>query len=460
MLPLESGYYLKALACVSAITDKNGEKVSVITETFINKSHFLTIMEDILKRWNLWWETRAVPKTSLGIKRETILQEIMPFLKAKEILCLVGVRRSGKSTIMFQLIGELLAGNVNPANIMYFNLDEPLETKNYEVLEKIFKTFVELNNPKGRKYIFLDEIQNIELWEKWLKKYYDLYGEDIKFIITGSNSSLLSDKLARLLTGRMFTKTIFPLSFKEYLMFNKIYIENIQKEVIMHHLNTYLQKGGFPEVVLEHDEEVNKKRLAEYFNSILLRDIIQSRNIRESAKLIELSIFSVTNISSLFSYNKISKSIGLKVDTVKEYLSYLEEAFLIFQSKFFSYSLKESIFILKPRKIYAIDNGLRNAVSFRFSKDYGKLAENLVFIELKRRGADVCYWKENGEIDFIVKDKNLTAINVTYADEINEREISSLNEFKKAKRRIIITKNLSKKEKGIEFVPLWKWLLE
>ncbi|MBA3064440.1 ATP-binding protein, partial [Candidatus Woesearchaeota archaeon] len=269
--------------------------------------------------------------------------------------------------------------------------------------------------------------------------------------------------------GRILTKMVFPLAFKEFLTFNKFELKDIdiQKQEIKHYFLDYLNKGGFPEVVLETDDYINNLRLKEYYDGILLRDIVQPRNIREVSKIMDLSNYCMTNTSALISYNNISKITGLNITTLKEYLLFLESAYLIFQLKFFSYSLKESIAIQKPRKIYCIDNGLRNSVSFKFSKDDGKLAENLTFIELKRRNKEIYYWNGKREVDFIIKnkDQSLTAINVSYTNEIDEREIKGLEEFKakfksKVKRCILLTNSLSKKEKNIEFIPLWKYLLE
>jgi len=425
-------------------------------------------MIEKLKHWNEWWIENNVYKNKLGIKREGFLSEIFKMIKVKEISVLSGVRRSGKSTLVFQLI-DLLIKEVNPKNILYFNFDETLEYKDNRALDLVYNTFLELNNPKGKKYVFFDEIQNIVGWEKWIKKNYDLYGSEIKFVLTGSNNSMLYDNLSKLLTGRILTKMVFPLAFKEFLTFNKFELKDIdiQKQEIKHYFLDYLNKGGFPEVVLETDDYINNLRLKEYYDGILLRDIVQPRNIRDVSKIMDLSNYCMTNTSALISYNNISKITGLNITTLKEYLLFLESAYLIFQLKFFSYSLKESIAIQKPRKIYCIDNGLRNSVSFKFSKDDGKLAENLTFIELKRRNKEIYYWNGKREVDFIIKnkDQSLTAINVSYTNEIDEREIKGLEEFKakfksKVKRCILLTNSLSKKEKNIEFIPLWKYLLE
>jgi predicted AAA+ superfamily ATPase len=351
---------------------------------------------------------------------------------------------------------------------LYFNLDEPFEDKSIGILDSIFENYIEINNPSGRKYIFLDEIQNIENWETWLKKYYDLYDAGIKFIITGSNSTMLSDKLSTLLTGRIISKTVYPLSFTEYLGFVEFELTDadVQRSEVIHHFLNYLNSGGFPEVVLEDDADINLMRLNEYFDSILLRDIIVSKKIRESSKLIDLANYSLTNISARLSYMKMSKAIGLSVGSIKEYLLYLEQAYLIYQLNFFSYSLKISLAIQKPRKIYCIDNGLRNAASFKFSSDEGKLAENSIFIELKRRNLDVYYWKGRREVDFVVKrrDNMLMGVNVTYTEVIDEREIKALLEFKenfgeRVSELILLTRNVERSEDGITYIPIWKWLL-
>jgi len=425
-------------------------------------------MKEIIKRWNPWWLYGRVPESKTRITRPETLGRIAKLMNIKEIICITGVRRCGKSTVLYQLIDHLIEDGVNPTNILYFNLDEPFEDKSINILDSIFENYIEINNPAGQKYIFLDEIQNIENWETWLKKYYDLYDTGIKFVITGSNSTMLSDKLSTLLTGRIISKTVYPLSFTEYLAFVEFELKDVdvQRSEAIHHFLNYLHSGGFPEVVMEDDADINLMRLNEYFDSIMLRDIIVSKKIRESSKLIDLANYSLTNISAMLSYMKISKAIGLSVGSIKEYLLYLEQAYLIYQLNFFSYSLKTSLAIQKPRKIYCIDNGLRNAVSFKFSSDEGKLAENSIFIELKRRSLDVYYWKGRREVDFVVKrrDNTLMGVNVTYTEVIDERDIKALLEFKenfreKVSELILLTRNVERSEGGITYIPIWKWLL-
>ena len=425
-------------------------------------------MKQLMKMWNPWWVEGEVSASRKRISRPDTLEKILKILDIREIVCITGVRRCGKSTVMYQAVDHLIEKGVAPENILYFNLDEPFEDKSLGLLDRIFNEYIELHAPKGRKYLFLDEIQNIENWEQWVKKYYDLYGEEVKFVLTGSNSTMLSDRLSTLLTGRIITQHVFPLSFKEFLDFTGFEIKDTdsQRNEILHHFNNYLFKGSFPEVVLEEDNEINHMRLTEYFNSILLRDIVAGRKIRESSKLIELANYSLSNVSTLMSYSKISKATGLSINSLKEYLFYMEQAYLIYQLNFFSYPVKNSVSAQMPRKIYCIDNGLRNAAAFTFSEDEGRLAENLAFLELKRRKAELFYWKEKREVDFVVKNRDgtLTGINCTYTDNVRAGETSALLEFKehfgeKVSELVLLTKNLEKEEEGIRYLPIWKMVL-
>jgi len=422
---------------------------------------------ETLKKWNPWWVYGSVPRERSGIVREELIDGLSHLVKAKEIVSITGVRRGGKSTILYQMIDALLSEKIPAKNILYFNFDEPMSENGVHVLDIVYNAFLELNNPQGRQYLFLDEIQNVREWERWVKTQYDLKGEKVKFFVTGSNTSMLSDSLAKLLTGRMLSQEVYPLSFKEYLIFNRVELMDIdlQREEIKHYLMKYLEEGGFPEAVLDKNSELNRQRLREYFNSILFRDIVATREIKEGAKLGELSQYVATNIAGIFSYNKISKTINLNINTLKEYLYYLQQAYLVFQVNHFSYSLKESLAIQKPKKMYFIDNGMRNSIAARFTQDEGKLAENVVFLELKRRGYEIYFWKGKNEVDFITKDQrsNLQAINVTYGTTTEAREKKGLSEFKENFQKsdtLLITRGEEKTEEGIKYIPLWKWLLQ
>jgi uncharacterized protein len=421
--------------------------------------------KDILKIWNPWWVYNKIDFSKSKINRE-ITQELIKFLEVREIIILKGIRRSGKSTIIYQLIDYLLKKGVFSKNIFYFNFDQPLMDSSISSLEDLIKNYWQLNNPKGKVYFFLDEIQNISYWEKWIKKEFDLREKEVKFVITGSNNSLLSNKISTSLTGRTLSINIVPLSFKEFLDFNNFTINDIDldKLQILHYLDVFLKKGGFPEVVLENNFEINKKRLLEYFENILLRDIIVLKKITETKKLKELAYYLITNCSSKITYSKLSQTFQLSKATIKEYISYICQSFLIYEINFYSYSLKNSLSIQKPKKIYAVDNGLREAIAFKFWDDNSKLVENLVFIDLLRRENSISYWFSKNEIDFVVSIKNkLILINVCYADVIPERETKGFFDFEKEHKnvikKIIVTNNLEKIENNVHYIPLYKFLL-
>ena len=423
-----------------------------------------------LSESNQWWATKSVDELLTGSLREEY-ELILKSTKVREIIIITGVRRSGKSTLMYQLVDKLLKEGASPEQILFVNLEDAKLAK--DSLEDIYQTYRQGINPDKKAYIFLDEIHRKEKWESWIRGHYDLHS-DCKFIISGSCSYLLKKEYSTLLTGRNLTFEIFPLSFKEHLIFKGItydkrdllrgILSEKNQHILIKELGEYLLMGGFPTVFFQ-EKEFKSRLLAQYFDDIIYKDIIDRYNLN-SQKARDLALFLITNFTSTISLRNIRNALGLSYDTVKDYIAYFKEAYLFFTMDHFSYSMKEQK--TTPQKIYCIDNGLRNAVSFKFSKDEGKLAENLTFLELKRRNKDIYYWKSPSqeEVDFIIKEKDqsLTAINVSYGDSIDEREIKGLisfkKKFKKAKKFLVLTKNIEKQDKSISYVPLWKWLLQ
>ena len=381
----------------------------------------------------------------------------------KEIVDITGIRRCGKSSLLNLLMRQI---NVPDSQILYINFEDPMFANdlNIELMEKIWEVYRIKINPDKKPYIFFDEIQLIPKWEKWIRKIRDL---ELGYIfITGSSSKIISREFGTALTGRHISFTLFPLNFKEFLRFKGFNILYDEKEIIKNTLwlrkyfEEYLIKGGFPEIVLTDNEELLKN----YFEDILYKDVILRHEIRDVNLLRRLANYCLTNLAQQTSINSLKNTFKVSFDAVRSYLNYLVESFIIFQISIFSYSLK--VQEINPKKIYCIDNGLRNAVSFKFSKDEGKLVENVVFLELKRKNKEIYYWQGKNEVDFVIKeiDGSLTAMNVTYTDEINLREIQGLKEFKEkyteeVKRLIIITKNIEKQEEMINYLPVWKWLL-
>jgi predicted AAA+ superfamily ATPase len=408
---------------------------------------------------------------------EVIQRDLEVPLFPKKIITIFGPRRSGKSFYFYTLIKKLIDQKVSKDRILYLNFeDDRILPLNFKELNSLLEAYFELypENKEREIFLFFDEIQNIKNWEVFVRRIYDK--EKVKIFITGSSSKLLSREIATSLRGRTISFALYPLNFKEFLRFRE---ENIDKDFqytsqrfkIKKLLKEYLEWGGFPEVVLEKDIKLKKKILQDYFNFLVYRDLAERFKIENTLLLKDILKFLFTNFTSFFSVNSYFQFIKQKVpvsrETISDYLSFIQETDYFFLLPQFSYSLKAQK--INPKKIICLDNGLRNIISFRFSEDKGKLAENLVGNFLKWQVADlkekeVFCWRNKREIDFVVKENNkLSALNVSFGEKLEEREITSLLEFKKnfkkTKELILVTKDLEKKEKGIKFIPLEKFLL-
>lgn len=445
-------------------------KVNVITLTFIKTWCEELPMEkriilNVLEEWNFWHQDIS---KQLGKERAHSCR-IMDFMGEREAITISGPRRSGKSTIMYQLMDKV-AEHHGIEQTLYVNFEDPsfLPYLSVNLLEEIYDTFRDSVSPSKKAFIFLDEVQNIPAWEKWVRSYYDKK-ENVKFIISGSSSKLLSSEFSTLLTGRSVNFEVFPLSFREFLGFKGIPATDsplkADERRIRYHLNEYLRFGGFPEVVLKSEGNVKLKLLEQYFESMLMRDVVERYQIRDVLSLKRAAVFGLTNISKEFSYNNLRTSLKISLDTAREYSSHLESAYILFQLPFFSFSMKEAM--ARNRKIYAVDTGLRNAVSKSFTSDYGRIIENVVFLHLRSRAKDLSYWKDTGEVDFVVRDKQPRPINVTSGDEEPGREkkalLGFLGKFKGREGLIITDEEESEEMAGdriLKRVPLWKFLLD
>ena len=389
-------------------------------------------------------------------------------VKSKEIVDLAGPRRSGKSSILKLIIRNLKLKD----DFLYINFEDPffIDHNSPQVIEELVSVFREYFSPDLR-YLFFDEIQEINHWEKAVRKLRD--GENFKIFITGSSSKLLSGEISSLITGRHLSYKIFPLSFLEFLDFEKIKLKGrkdvVLKEKILHKkFLKYMEIGGFPEVVLSG----NQALLKNYFFDVLQKDIIMRHDIREKDTLEKMAVFLLSNSGKIVTTESLKKTYNFSYEAVSSYLEYFKESFLIFDLLQFSYSLKKQNKALK--KIYAIDVGLANNVSFRFSEDKGRILENIVFLEFKRRRDDVFYYKnkDGTEVDFLIRERNRNKeiIQVCWSIDDNEtkkREMDSLlramNELK-LKSGVILTNNeageVILEGKKIKIKPVYKWLLE
>lgn len=417
-----------------------------------------------LERQNPWWFEKPF---DTGIDRLRWYPKVMKYLGTEEILLLIGARRTGKSTLAYQVIKNLLDSNVPPESILFINLDEPLfqsKSKDPTYLTEIIEQHLALKKP-SKLYLFIDEIQNYDYWVQTIKTLHDT-SKNIKIILTGSTSSLINKEISTRLSGRYFSITVHPLSFTEYLDFNDVHkpttIEKLQ------HFNNYLEFGAYPRVVLENDNELKQEILKNYFQTIYLKDIIYPNNLRNNKDVFDLLYFIISNIAKPFSYSNIAKTLNISAETVKEYLNCSEDSYLTYTLTKFDRSVKKQI--INPKKIYCLDTGLVNSISFKFSENRGRLLENLVYMNLKRQNKDIYYHKEHYECDFIIKEglDITTAIQVTLTlkdESTRKRELRGLIEAMNTHNLdtgLIITENekdtIIMDDKTITIKPIYEWL--
>ncbi len=413
-------------------------------------------MENVIISQNKHWK-----KAYSDLYPRKITDKLIKQLSLKHIQVLQGVRRSGKSTI-FKILINHISKKIDPKEILYINMDDPFfiqYSNNPTVFYNIIQNAEKLTQKKFR-YLFLDEVQIIEGWESYVKSVYDSEIFD-KIFVTGSNSSFLNGSLSTLLSGRYISDQVYPLSFSEILKIEGIndtltLYENLPKALNI--IDDMIRYGSFIEVY-EAKKDFKRDILKTYYDTILLKDCVANGGIRDVKSFKELSVYLLSNISSLYSYSSLSKALGINDKSVKEYISYLEDSFLFSEIKLFSYSLKEQT--NNKKKIYISDNGFLE-LSFGFSSNYGKLLENLVFSELQKKGYEIYFYNKNFECDFIVKnDKKLLAVQVCYElSEFNKnREIKALKKLPfKVEEKIIITYNQKEQiDKEIQAVPFWEY---
>ena len=393
----------------------------------------------------------------------TILKEIKQYINLPHVIIISGLRRSGKST----LLKEIKHRYYEDENIYYFNFeDERLVNFTLEDFNLLYETFMEI---VGKSNIFFfDEIQVVNGWEAFVRRMND---KGYKFFITGSNSSMLSREMGTKLTGRSIAIELYPFSFKECLSYvnvdtNKTMLLTEDRALIKKEFNEYIDKGGMPEYRIYK----NDKTLKDLYENILYRDVIVRYNLSDEKSLKELTHFLFSNYGKEISYNNLKSMLNLgSINTVKHYTNYLENSYLIFTIPKYDESLKKQIY--SKKKVYVIDMGLINLISFKFSKNSGRILENIVFLELKRKNKDIFYHKEKSECNFIIKDKLkiVQAIQVTQnLDDGNKsREIAGLLEAcnrYKLKEGMILTydqeEDIIVDGKKIVVKPVWKWLLQ
>lgn len=400
-------------------------------------------------------QAKTFKEKETGVTREI---DFKKYLKTEQIIVISGIRRSGKSTLLKQFSEYC-------QNYYYLNFDDErlidFSVSDFQNLMVVFQ------KQYPSKTIFLDEIQNVQKWERFARR---IFEEGYKIFITGSNAKLLNSELATHLTGRYYKIELYPFSFKEFLRFNKVNYNQItsKKEAeILKNFGSYLENGGFPEYV----KTKNHESLKQIFEDIVHRDILTRFKIREVKNFKLLVNYLFSNFTAETNYNSLKNLLDFKsATTVKNYIEFMQGSYLVFELFKYDYSLKKQY--VSNKKNYIIDNGVRNAVAFSFSKDSGKLLENLTFLELKRRREEIFYYKGKKECDFLIRRgfqiKEVIQVSQTLSNpETEEREIAGLLEAMekfKLKKGLIITESEEGeriiKHKKIKIVPAWKWLLE
>lgn len=407
-------------------------------------------------------EELTIPTTYI---ERSAQQKLIELSNNKEIIVLTGIRRCGKSVLLQHVRHQSDKSNY------YFNFeDERLVNFTVNDFQLLQEVFIELYGLQHTFYF--DEIQNIPGWELFIRR---LYNNGNKIYITGSNAALFSEELGTRLTGRYIKLCIYPLSFYEFIQFKSPELLT-QKNLSTSHIGQikhcflqYYQLGGFPDYV--HYQSIDY--LHSLFEGILYRDIIARYKIPNAKPLKELIIYLASHCSKEITYNALRKTLGIgSTTTVSDYCGYLENSYLCSFVSRYSESLKTQI--MSPKKVYFIDHMLAKTIGFRFSEDTGRILENIVYIELKRREYEVYYHRETKECDFITRKNGIITQAIQVCKNMDnpttrQREIDGLLEALERyalKEGYILTENeeetispLQQIKHTIYIIPIWKWLI-
>lgn len=420
---------------------------------------------EVFKKIISEWIERNLP--------EMIEREIEFKIDKDSIVAITGPRRVGKTYLLFNKIKQLLETNEKEEILFIDFEDNRLTGISNEELDDMFVAHKELSD-NDIKYLFFDEIQEIDKWSRFVRRLHNL--KKYYIVITGSSSKLMSKEIATELRGRYRSILLLNFSFKEFLRYKgfdykKTTEYTANKGKLMRLFDEYMRYGGYPEII-KKENEIEKKELANsYFDTTYYKDVVERHRIKNT-EIIELLMSYLIDINSgIFSVSSFEKSLrskGIKVSkkTISQYLKYLEEAFFVFAIEKFSYSKR--VRIQNPKKVYLSDNVFHTVLSL--TNDKGKLLESLAMQEFKRKGFDVFYFKHAKECDFILqKNRKLaSAVQVTYDlnDKNKKREMDGLVEAMrelKIKDGMILTydqeDSLKYERYEIRVVPMWRFLL-
>lgn len=436
----------------------------------------------LIREYNPWWEGKEIVVPEY---KRHIFADVQKYMKTKQIIAIVGLRRVGKTVLMKQTIKELLSKN-KKENIFYFLFDE-LIAQNPEILGDIVDYYLKTIAKDGRKYIFLDEIQKVPYWQDVLKRFYDTR-EDIKFVISGS-SSLRIKKSKESLAGRMFDFYLPILTFREFLEMNelriekveldfnelkKIYEANINKKPVFDKMfSEYILKGAFPEIAKEENEEIIKNYIKNsVVENIILGDIPAVFDVKKKDVLYSILEYCSKETSNLLDITNLAKILNVNYHTSKSYIFYLMNSFII--DIVYNYSKSIAKQLRKNKKVHVAHPSITITL-MKYSKDVlnieeiiGRYVETIVFQHSKFISERIFFWRtpQKEEVDIVLDTGILLPIEVKYRNRIESSDTDSIVKFMKTcrlKKGIVVTKDFFEEKeidgKRILFVPVWLFLL-
>lgn len=437
---------------------------------------------ELLVRFNEWWKIGSVRKELKKERNRDLFFKILDYLKDKQIIAIYGLRRTGKTTLMYQIIDHLIEKGVEPKNIIYFSFDEII-AKQSKAIEDILETYSStiLKGEWKDAYIFFDEIQHIENWQAIIKRYYDLY-PSLKIFISGSGSLFIKKKSRESLAGRIYEFNLETLKFEEFLRMKEIKfdgikkssnlkeLQNLYKELslykkeIITNLNDYILKGGFIETINEESlYKVHNYIKSSIIDRVTFHDIPETFDIKEPSLLLKILNTIAANPGGICEYQNLADSLKVTRQTISNYISYLKEAFLVKLTTNFTGSYLAGT--RKAKKSYLSDHGIINALQGKEIPDehtMGRIVENIVVNHLDAK----YFWRAGKEeIDVMLTKNNETIpIEVKYKNEIREKDLKTMQkaiERSDVKRGIIVSKDLFdlKRKDEILIIPLWLFLL-
>lgn len=407
--------------------------------------------------YNAWEDNNL----AIGYVRKEYLSKIGSHIGNKLVKVLVGQRRTGKSYIMRQIIHDLITNHhIHSNNTFYLN-KEYLAFEgitNAARLDELFRYYLKKMKPKGKVFIFLDEVQLIEEWEKFVNSYSQEYHNKYEIFITGSNSKLLSGELSTYLSGRFVQFEIFPFSFSEHS-------EILQTEWSKNNFNKYLTTGGLPELYNLATDELQSNYIDALKNTIMLRDIVRRYNVKDVNLLDELFLFVLANTGRLFSFSSIekyfkSRSKKVSYDTLATYMMYLADAMIVHEA--LRIVIKGKQILGGERKFYLNDLAFKNYILGFSPTEIGYNLENYVYMYLRRKGYRVFVGNERQyEVDFVALAPGSTRyFQVAYlinSENATEREFGNLLKIKDNHEKSVISMDdiTFSDYKGIKHIQVW-----